>query len=467
MMDENKEILHLVHKYENMLQEGTNVWFDSIDYVDIIDWYQDHDLFDKATEVINRAYELFPDDEEVVIRLVDTFIAKKDYNSAIEALKPCLENNPSNMIHSALAGIYIEKGSNLKEAEEILTRLIEEEKDDYYFNYYLLGRLFLMTARPDKAEPYLRRALLEDPEDNGILLNYAQCGEYKDLNEIVKKTLTHLTDKHPFNDMLWYFLGVTQYENGEYNEALVSLDYAIAIDSEDSIRHALKADIFFALGQEDLSIEESLIACKYTNEPHDFYINIANMYLHQKNYTDAETYFKMSLEAEGKKPSPIGLLGLAQTYFLSGKKTLANRLMDKAWGQGFESRYFLATAEKLHDEGLIEESASIFAELTNDEDYGIALASIVALAYISAECDNVLEAMKLLEEAIRSNFCTDDLYFAILEISCLDSKFYHYTKMALSHISSIENFEDDIKRNFPELLENKNYIKALKELNIE
>lgn len=463
MNEEEREILRLVKKYERSQDSGEKIWFDSEDYVDIIDWYHDNDMENKAIEVTHKAYGLFPDDEEVAMRMADVYVSDGKYDKALESLQECLKNTPSSYVYGTLAGIYIESNTHIQEAEDILKKLISDG-DDYYYNYYLMGRIYLMRGLYEKAEPLIRKALYEDDQDGAIALNYVKCADYPSLRGRVIKTLSNITQQHPFNDTIWCFLGALYYETDQYEQAIESLRYAIAIDDEDETRHAILADILFAVSKDEEFVQESLRAAEYSKEPFNYYNNIANTFMVKKDYNMAETYYRKAMELENGAFLPNTILGLTHCYFALQRDILAKELLAKAWSLGFESKYFLDFAEKLHDSGLIDESKEIFLDLTNDEDDDIVLACYIALSYINAEENNILQAIKILEDCIRINLFSDDVYFAMLEIACMDSNYYSYVIKALRYIMKIEDFQKEIENNYPNLLNNTNYIKALNEL---
>jgi len=79
---------------------------------------------EEALETLKRGYGRFPDDETLLLYLVDELLSRKRYDEAKEALKT-----------------YI------------------REKPDRPLSYYLLGRVYLMEGNPSEGVKQLRRAL--------------------------------------------------------------------------------------------------------------------------------------------------------------------------------------------------------------------------------------------------------------------------------------------------------------------
>ena len=138
MNEEDKEILELVERYEAMLSRGEKSWFDSMDLVDIIDYYDYEDETNKWREVINRAYKMFPNDEQIVIRKATLYISDEEYSKAKKLVLPFIKAHPSNELKGILATIYMqENDSDLDKAENILKDLILDEQDNIHYIYQL------------------------------------------------------------------------------------------------------------------------------------------------------------------------------------------------------------------------------------------------------------------------------------------------------------------------------------------
>ncbi|MCF0210499.1 MAG: hypothetical protein HUK18_04205 [Bacteroidales bacterium] len=52
----------------------------------------------------------------------------------------------------------------------------------------------------------------------------------------------------------------------------------------------------------------------------------------------------------------------------------------------------------------------------------------------------------------------------MLVISCTDSKLFDYTKKALQKLYELGDYEKDIEKYYPDLLQNKNYQQAQNEI---
>lgn len=465
MKEEDKEILDLVNRYEKMLSSNEKEWFDSMELADIIDYYEDNEQDDKLEEATIRAYKRFPDDEDIVVRMANLYLNKEEYKRAENLIKDYIKKHPSEELRGLLAGVYVESGTHLRKAEQILKELLLEDSELNPYYSYLLARIYVEKSKFVEAEKLLRNVVKNHYDDWSLMMNYVKCVEDKHVTNIVIRTIRSIVNKNPFEDKVWVALAFAYYESYHIDKALEAINYAIAIDSEDETRHALKANIVVALGKDDEYIQESLLAAEYASDKYTYYESIGKAYLNKKDYKNASTYYKKALDHEQLGIElPESNLGLVECYLMMNQITMANKQLDKAIAMEYPASYYLGFAERISALGFAYISEDIFSELTNSDDILISMLATVSLAYIKAETDRLLEGIKLLEDAIKEFSDIDSLYYALLDLSCRDSKYIAYTRKALQYLIAQKGYNKNIRDNFPSLLKNGNYLKCLKEL---
>lgn len=465
MSEEEKEILDLVRRYEDMVDNNIPAWFDSMEWVDIIDYYEDNEQDDRLEQATLRAYKKFPDDEDIVVRMANLYLNKEEYKRAENLIKDYIKEHPSEELRGLLAGVYVESGTHLKKAEQILKELLLEESElDPYYSY-LLARIYIEKSKFAQAEKLLRNVVKIHYDDWALMMNYVKCVEDKQVANTVLRTIRSIVNKNPFEDKVWVALAFAYYESYHIDKALEAINYAIAIDSDEETRHALKANIVVALGKDEEYIKESLLAAEYATDKYTYYESIGKAYLNKKDYKNASIYYKKALEHEKfGLELPESNLGLVECYLMQNQITMANRQLDKALAMQYPPSYYLGFAERISSLGFSYISEDILAELTNSDDILISMLATVSLAYIKAETDRLLEGIKLLEDTIKDYNDIDSLYYALLDLSCRDSKYIAYTRKALQYLIAQKGYNKNIRDNFPSLLKNGNYLKCLKEL---
>ena len=127
-------------------------------------------------------------------------------------------------------------------------------------NQYKLGRHFQNTQRLDEAFVAYQKSLILNPNNTqasiALAVLYAERGHY----QISISELKELTAKSPDDASLYNNLGYVYYLNGNYNEAVATLDKAIAIDHNNV--HALNnmAAALNKLGKADRAYEFTVLA---------------------------------------------------------------------------------------------------------------------------------------------------------------------------------------------------------------
>lgn len=455
----------LVKRYETMINTGEHSWFDSFDFLDIMEYYEDNEKEKEWEEVVLRAYEVFPEDEYIVLNRAILYLNKNQYIEAEKLIKSFLKCNTSDNLSCMLANIYIEKNTNLQEAENILNELIKKDSTD---NHYvrLLAEIKLSKKDYKTAETLLRNILKNNSESREELLPiYIDCAKTEALKKLVYNTLSSIINKEPFEDEVWMALAIMFFEDNVLDKALEAVNFALAIDKEDETRHALKANIAIAQLDEETYIKESLTAIKYSSEPYLYYEGIAKLYTAKEEYSKALPYYQKAIEGEQiGEVLPDSNFGIIECLLMLNNHKLATRFLNKVMDAQYDAQDYMSFAARMYSKGFVELSEDIFLDFMNDEDDMVSLAATVALAYIEAEEEDLLVGIELLDNAIRNNRMDDIVYLAMLDLSCRDDKYIEYSKMALRHIITKKNFHNEIEENYPNLLKNKNYIRCLKEL---
>ena len=185
MSEEEKEILDLVRRYEDMVDNNIPAWFDSMEWVDIIDYYEDNEQDDRLEQATLRAYKKFPDDEDIVVRMANLYLNKEEYKRAENLIKDYIKEHPSEELRGLLAGVYVESGTHLKKAEQILKELLLEESElDPYYSY-LLARIYIEKSKFAQAEKLLRNVVKIHYDDWALMMNYVKCVEDKQVANTV------------------------------------------------------------------------------------------------------------------------------------------------------------------------------------------------------------------------------------------------------------------------------------------
>ena len=224
------EFQELLDSYETAVDSGSQPFLDADDLVDIADYYNYHGDYDKATEAIDYALQLYPratlpnvfKAREALMR--NNFKTARDYANQIEH-----RDDPD--FHYLHAEILLAEG-NIDQADQYLhaygMTIDAEEYNDFIKD---CANLYIDYGISDKAYEWMLQLQDDDSDDFKELMarTLFGLGKYKDSERIFNE----LIDSNPFSKYYWNALASAQYMDEDYAGSIASSEYAIAIDPSD------------------------------------------------------------------------------------------------------------------------------------------------------------------------------------------------------------------------------------------
>lgn len=464
--EQQQEMQKQVRRYEYSKITGDKTWFDSDNYIDIMDWYTIHDMQQAAEEVTLAAYKFYPDNEEIVSRYTLILTNKGEYEKAIYTTKCALKVIDSDDLRIDLASLYIESQTDFDEALILLLDVLKREKDNY-FVYLLLGRIYLERGDYISAETYLRKGIELNCNDTLLLGCYSDCSLDISLKERMMEFLCQLTAENSFNDLLWTTLGIV-YSRYEYlDKAIDAFDYAIAIKPEGEIRHSCKADCLIAKKEYTAARQELELAIKYSsNDNFELHIVLAGLLMRENNYAEALLHLYIVYDRGQEITDKTYLLDMALCYYFLNQPDEAILKTKESLDTDIAPEIIVDFARRVYDNGFKNEGEDIFEAIitNNTESYTIELAS-VTLAALKSRDGNTFEAVKIMENTLDElHSCTEDFWYAFLRITCQDEIYDGYTTKTLQLLMSLDSFPVYLKEHYPDIFDNPNYKRCLKQV---
>lgn len=238
----DNERLKLYERFKEALAEGNDTeFFDADDLVIIID--QAVDLQDEYVQIeaLMRGYRFFPDNEELASRRAYLYF---DLN--IDAgVRNMVEHKRNDAPIWDLLGLRMREGddSAAEETREILAEIIrrpEKFDDETMIQLVDCASACGMYDWLKENEALLRKKTDYLPT---LLYELFIVADMRSDNEYSLKLLEELTELEPFNVEFWAALAQTQCNADNLDAAMTSIDYALAIDSENVQVLTLKASI--------------------------------------------------------------------------------------------------------------------------------------------------------------------------------------------------------------------------------
>ena len=114
--------------------------------------------------------------------------------------------------------------------------------------------------------------------------------------------------------------GLTQYQKGNYKAAAASFRLATAYQPDNTTAYNYLAKADLKLGKTKEAIAAYKSSLEVDNSQGDTYVDLASVYIDNKNYTEAEKVLKKGSQADPTNSLPIYTLGLLQLNNLAKPK---------------------------------------------------------------------------------------------------------------------------------------------------
>ena len=257
---ESEEFKEILRQYEESVKSGEHIYMDADDLADIADYYHYNNRIDEAEEAISLAMEYNPEAVGPMLYKAREALEAKDFETA-EKYTDKIE--PLDALEAVYlrAEILIQK-NDIEKADSILSEYFKNEVPTDEYADFIKGvvQLYLDYNQYMKAFEWIARITGSDSEGFKELMarTLFGLGKYKDS----EKLFNELIDKNPYSTNYWNALAGVQYMKEDYNAALTSSEYAIAIDPNDSDGLMSKANTLYTMGNYD----EALVFFKKYSE---------------------------------------------------------------------------------------------------------------------------------------------------------------------------------------------------------
>lgn len=275
---DSDEFKHVLSRYEKCQRAGTSCYLDADDFVDISDYYLDRERTDDALKAADEGLRQHPDDELLPCVRAGVLMYQRRLDEAEEIVKT-LNPDDNYDVYYLQGQLAYAKRQDADEADRLFSVWLERLEDDW------LSSVEQGKKDPDdedaaseeEAEEEVRNAYLhvimtyaefsKDGQYGHIKLWIARyldrcpdMGQYdadytladlcrnEELMEFVEVIYQRLLDNDPYMENGWAVLAAVQQVQGKLEEALESLNFALAVKPNDDSALLSKAHCLYALG---------------------------------------------------------------------------------------------------------------------------------------------------------------------------------------------------------------------------
>jgi superkiller protein 3 len=274
-------------------------------------YYLNENDIDKAVDYFRQANSLDPKNQDIILALSDTLVAKGG---------SLLENDEA-------------------EKAEAYYQEALKSNDRNSAGYAGLGAVYDALEANDKAVANYEKALTLDSELTevyaplGIL--YYQQGEIAKADDFLTKALADNKDDAEAQ----YFLGLVRYKQNRFPDALAALNASIKADENSAGTHFSLGDTYIKLNRPAEAIAAYKKATELNPKYAEAWFSLGAAYFNQENYADAVTAYQQVVKLQNTNGEAHANLGDAYR--------LLNR-MGEAEGEYRLALYFVKNDAELY-----------------------------------------------------------------------------------------------------------------------
>ena len=227
----NLSLPEFVSEFEKMILHGNTSHWDEKDYLTLIQYYISESLTEKAMEALDYALQFSSHHAEFYVIKIRLLMQEEDYKDAQETLSIALNLYPH---HAELQLMKIKVTAQLGDYDEAFT-LVDHCSDQMTLNSCVdiyLAEAYIYECMRNYNQMYdkLRDVLTIDPKNEEALEHIWLCIEWSRLYKESIEFHNHLLDQDAYNYLAWYNLGRAYSCEGDYRNAIRSLEYSFIVN---------------------------------------------------------------------------------------------------------------------------------------------------------------------------------------------------------------------------------------------
>lgn len=394
-----EEVMDIVHRFEQMLDNNANSFFEEDEFESLVDYYLENNNLNNASKAIDFGLGIYPTSNAIKLKLVQLLIDKKEFEDAFNILNQIEKSNTYFYEVNVLKGTIFNLKNEPKKAEIEFEKALNSINDKSILDNILLNMAisFEVTFQYDIALSYLNRAFKINPSNYDVFLEMAICYErLSNYNKSVEYYIKYLDEK-PFDAEAWYALGLTYVLSEDYEKAIEAYDFAIAINDKFASAYFYKADIYVNIKNDFLKgLEVYFDYLSIKKDDPNVYYYIGECYENLSEFEKSLDFYNKTLTIEPKYAD--ALLGIAYVHLELNNIDICLENVIKALEIDNEnSEYWYLYAKVQTNKSNYEEAIKGFKKATKIEAFDEEIwLEYSGLFYIKDEID---EAIKILNEA--------------------------------------------------------------------
>ena len=284
-------------KFEQMLKTNQVLFFDALEFENIIHHYIDFAQFNLAKKAIKMGMEQHPQNVELMLLKSEILLMDDDFKKAEDMLNIIEKISPEHEeIFLQRSNISSKKKDHLKAIEFLKKALEVTDEPSEIWN--LLGMEYLFLEDYIKAKDFFYKCVKENSHDYQSLYNLLYC--YEQLGEDIEaiNTLNNLLEINPYSEVAWHQLGKIYIKINKLEEALSAFEFAIISDDCFTGAYIEKGNLLEQMGRLNEAIDNFEFSLNFTDPSAFVNHKIGVCHLKLGNDKLAIRYFEESIKLE-------------------------------------------------------------------------------------------------------------------------------------------------------------------------
>ncbi len=253
-MDNVNDINFSISRFEKMVKENKIIFFDSLEFENIISYYLDTGKLSYAKKALRLSLSQHPSNTNLNLFQIEILIQEDKLNTALEKVNSILMIESSNYEAVILKSSILSKQKKHDKSISLLKSIIKDY-DNKTELFYQIGIEYLFLENYYESNYNFKKSLKYDYLDHSALYNIFYCYEMtKETNELINFLKEYLS-KNPYSEIGWHNLGKNYAKMKMNDEALVSYDYAIFSDDSFTSPYIDKGKLLEKMKRYDEAIE--------------------------------------------------------------------------------------------------------------------------------------------------------------------------------------------------------------------
>lgn len=428
---EERNIIDLLSRYEQMLVTGKSIYFDADEYDELAEYYDKLDDIEAARGIVDMGLSIHPDNESLMLRFGKYLVYDAKYTTALHYL-----NSRFSSYDFELYLLKIECLLHLDlyaEAYELTAEILRDEDTDLDVILSELGFLYVGAEYYDEAILYFEKSLEYDPANIEVLNDLAYAYEVKADFASAIIVCNQILDADPYSIDSWIMLGKLYSLEEDFEKAIDAFDFALALDETNMLVLKLKAHCLLLSERSEEAVAMLKECISMSPDESHLYLSLAECYMSLEQYGEV---LKALLEYENLVgETPESMAKKAHVYLLQGKIDESVEFIDKALNADSDSFDVNMIAGEVYLKLNIPSGAEIFykkALSLNEDNAEEVLEKLVSVYLRKDEIQNAIECQERLFDITESAQAQEKL--ALLYMENGDKENFQAT---------IESFDDE------------------------